>query len=110
MSKIGPVQRDPMLNAEIYAGLNEPAPAIKRDSAPQVEPVKSLNKAELLGDHREIKPTVDDETDRLILQVVDKDSHEVVYQEPSEVVLRLARDLRQKQRRRGPTGLDRESA
>jgi uncharacterized FlaG/YvyC family protein len=95
MSKIGPVQRNPLLNAEFYADLNEPAHALKSEDVPQVDPVKSINKTELLGDRREIQPGVDAETDRLVLQVVDKDTNEVVFQSPSEVTLRLAREMRQ---------------
>lgn len=101
MSKIGPVQRNPVLNAELYAGLNEPAPALKNDKPPQVEPVKSVNKAELLGEQRELRPALDQESDRLILQVVNKTTQEVVYQSPSEIALRQARETRRKQLHHG---------
>lgn len=95
MSNIGPVQRNPLLDVEFCAGLNEPAHALKSEYVPQVDPVKSINKTELLGDRREITPCVDAETDRLVLQVVDKDTREVVFQSPSEITLRLAREMRQ---------------
>ena len=88
MSKIDPAQRNPLLNAELYAGLNEPAAAMKDEGVTQVDPVKATNKSELLGDRREISPEVDAETNRLILQVVDKDTKEVVFQTPLRLSVR----------------------
>jgi uncharacterized FlaG/YvyC family protein len=101
MSNIDAVQRNPLLNTQLYAGLNEAAPAWKNEDVPKVDPVKSINQPVLLGDRREIKPGVDEETDRLVLQVVDKDTKEVIYQAPPEITLQMAREMRQRQKHSG---------
>lgn len=101
MSQIDPVQRNPFPNAEIYTSLNEPAPALNANDVSPVEPIKSVNRTDLLADHREIQPGVDAESDRLVMQVVDKDTGEVVFQAPPEITLRMAREMRQEQKRRG---------
>lgn len=102
MSQIDPVHRNPFPNTEVYTNLNEPAPALGNDEVSPVEPVKSINRSELLADRREIKPGVDAESDRLVMQVVDKDTQEVIFQAPPEITLRMARELREQQKRHGP--------
>jgi hypothetical protein len=101
MSQIDPVHRNPFPNVATHTGLNGPAPAPGDDEVSAVEPVQSINPAELLAERREIRPEVDIESDRLIMQVVDKDTKEVVFQAPPEITLRMAREIRQQQKRRG---------
>jgi|GEM_PF-2551943 len=99
MSRIDPVQRNALLATELCTTLNAPASELKRDDAAPVEPVKASNRSELLGDRRELKPLVDAETDRLVMQVVDKHTEEVIFQAPPEITLEMARDVRRQQKR-----------
>lgn len=58
-----------------------------------VQAVHALNKAESFGPHKELTFSLDRETKRPVLKIVDRKSGEVVTQIPSEQVLRLAKQL-----------------
>lgn len=45
--------------------------------------------------HRDIRFSVDDDSGRAVVRVVDRDTQEVIRQIPSELALRLARNLNQ---------------
>jgi uncharacterized FlaG/YvyC family protein len=51
--------------------------------------VRALNKSELLGSGRELKFTRDSQTQKMVIQIVDSTSGDVVDQIPSEQVLRI---------------------
>ena len=73
------------------------APASKaRDNADAqqavVAAVRALNKSELLGSGRELKFTRDTQTQKMVIQIVDK-SGDVVSQIPPEEVLRIMANL-----------------
>ena len=54
--------------------------------------VRALNKSELLGSGRELKFTRDTQTQKMVIQIVDK-SGDVVDQIPPEEVLRILANL-----------------
>ena len=54
--------------------------------------VRALNKSELLGSGRELKFTRDSQTQKMVIQIVDK-SGDVVDQIPPEQVLRIMANL-----------------
>ena len=57
-----------------------------------VAAVRALNKSELLGSGRELKFTRDSQTQKMVIQIVDK-SGDVVDQIPPEQVLRIMANL-----------------
>ena len=59
-----------------------------------VTAVRDINKSELMGQGRQLNFTRDPDTRRPIIQIVDKDTGEVVDQLPAETVLNLARQLK----------------
>jgi uncharacterized FlaG/YvyC family protein len=54
-----------------------------------VAAVRALNKSELLGNGRELQFTRDSQTQKMVIQIVDSTSGDVVDQIPSEQVLRI---------------------
>ena len=58
-----------------------------------VQAVRSVNEAELLGQGRELTFTMDRQTKKPVLKIVDKETREVIRQIPPEYVLRLADEL-----------------
>ena len=58
-----------------------------------VTAIRGLNKSELLGQSRELAFIRDPETQRRVIQILDKDSGEVIDQLPPETVLQMAAQL-----------------
>ena len=59
-----------------------------------VTAVKALNESAFLGDNNELTFGLDRETQRPIIQIIDRHTREVIDQIPPEYVLRIAEDLR----------------
>jgi flagellar protein FlaG len=59
-----------------------------------IKAVKALNATEMFGEQNELQFQTDRQTRRMVVQVVDRKTKEVVSQVPPEYVLRLAEDLR----------------
>ncbi len=59
-----------------------------------IQAVKALNAAEMFGQENELLFHLDRQARRIVIQVVNRQTHEVVTQLPPEYVLRLAEDLR----------------
>ena len=59
-----------------------------------VTAVREINKSELMGQGRQLTFTRDPETHRPIIQIIDKESGEIVDQLPAETVLNLAKQLK----------------
>jgi len=82
--------------------LHAPAPAIPADKAAEnrevVQAVKALNGAEMFGQDSELTFQRDPLTQRMVLQMVNKKTKEVISQIPQEYVLRLAQDLKPRTR------------
>jgi uncharacterized FlaG/YvyC family protein len=72
-------------------------PAIAAENRSMVQAVKALNGTEMFGHDNHLIFQRDPYTKRMVLQVVNGKTHEVVLQIPSEEVLRLAEDLKQQQ-------------
>lgn len=79
--------------AATFAGATE-NPVDRAQRLEIIQAVHAVNKAEVYGDNRELTFVLDRETRRPVLQIVDKQTREVINQIPPENVLRLARDLK----------------
>ena len=83
---------------------------VSRDQAAETREIitalKALNKTELFGDGQELTFLLDRDTQRPIIQLIDRESREVVRQIPPEYVLRAAEELRSNLRRSSPTSGD----
>jgi uncharacterized FlaG/YvyC family protein len=55
-----------------------------------VQAVKTANAAQLFGQENELTFIMDRDSGRAVVQIVNRDTHEVVEQIPSESVLRIA--------------------
>ena len=55
--------------------------------------VRSVNRAELLGDNRELAFRMDRESQRPVVQVLDRETKEVILQVPPAYLLRALEDL-----------------
>jgi len=61
-----------------------------------IEAVRAVNKAELFGQENELTYAVDRQSRKLVVRIVNKETHELVRQIPDEYVQRLASELSQK--------------
>lgn len=61
-----------------------------------VRAVKALNGAEMFGEDNQLVFQRDQETQRMVIRVVNRQTDEVISQIPPEYVLRLAQDMKQK--------------
>lgn len=59
-----------------------------------IQAVRGVNSSGRLGDNRELTFLLDRETRRPVIQIIDRETHEVIQQVPAEYVLRIAEDLR----------------
>ncbi len=73
-------------------------PSANRQLDPETvqQAVTAVNNAHALGDANELTFSIDPDTNKLLIRLVDKDTHQVVRQIPAEYLLRLARQLRTK--------------
>jgi len=61
-----------------------------------VQAVKAVNASEMFGQENELLFQMDRQTHRMVVQVVNRKTKEVVSQVPPEYILRLAEDLQSK--------------
>ena len=59
-----------------------------------IQAVKAVNATEMFGQDNELQFQTDQQTRRMVLQIVNRKTKEVVSQVPPEYVLRLAEDLK----------------
>ncbi len=59
-----------------------------------IQAVKALNSTEMFGQENELLFQMDRQAHRVVVQVVNRKTREVVSQVPPEYILRLAEDLR----------------
>lgn len=64
-----------------------------------IQAVRALNSAEMFGQQNELMFHMDRQAHRVVLQVVNRETKEVVTQVPPEYVLRLAEDLQLRENR-----------
>jgi uncharacterized FlaG/YvyC family protein len=79
----------PLAAAAPVAPLGQPA-----EYREIIQAVKALNAAEMFGQQNELLFHMDRQAHRIVLQVVNRQTQEVVTQVPPEYILRLAEDLR----------------
>jgi uncharacterized FlaG/YvyC family protein len=60
-----------------------------------VTAIRGLNKSEMLGQERELTFLRDPETQRPVIQIVDRNTGDVIDQIPPETVLRMVHDMKQ---------------
>jgi uncharacterized FlaG/YvyC family protein len=60
-----------------------------------VQAVKAVNATEMFGEDNELVFQMDRQSRRMVIQIVDKSTKEVLSQIPAEYVLRLSDDLNQ---------------
>jgi flagellar protein FlaG len=58
-----------------------------------IQAVKAVNATELFGTRSELTFSMDRQTQRLVVRLVDKETKDVIRQYPPEYVLRLAEDI-----------------
>jgi uncharacterized FlaG/YvyC family protein len=61
-----------------------------------VEAVKAVNQTELFGEQNELTFVTDPQLRKPVLQIVDRETKEIVRQIPPEYLLRLARQAKRK--------------
>ena len=88
----------------VSGAMNTPAaaaPEIAPDKAAEnrsiVQAVQALNGTEMFGHDNQLTFQRDPDTHRMVIQVINRKTHEVVSQIPPEYLLRLAEDLKQPQ-------------
>lgn len=79
-------------------GVHAPAPVETLDRAAEkrevVQAIKAVNGTEMFGPENELLFQKDLETNRFVVRVINRKTHEVLSQVPEEYVLRLAEDLK----------------
>ena len=88
------------------AGLNEthtpaqtgPPPEVTKERQNLIQAVKAVNETGFFGQDNEVTFALDRESGRPLIRVVNRKTHEVVRQLPTEDTLRLAKDLTAKRR------------
>jgi flagellar protein FlaG len=59
-----------------------------------VQAVKALNATQMFGEENELEFQMDRQAKRMVIQIVNRETQEVVLQIPAEYVLRLSEDLK----------------
>ena len=92
ISMFTPVGTDMNLLQIAQGPLREPSGALARPSQRQKlsQGVKVLNEGKAFGEHQELRLVVDPKTRRILVQVIDKGTNEILRQIPADHVLRLA--------------------
>ena len=77
-----------------------PVPVIPVDRSAQnrkiVRAINALNGTEMFGPEDELRYQQDPETRRLVVKVVNRKTHDVVSQVPTEYILRISEDLKRR--------------
>ena len=81
---------DPALHA---SSVSVPS-AIASQNREVVQAVKAVNRSEMFGQDEELAFQMDSATKRLVVQVINRNTKEVISQVPAEYVLRMAQDIK----------------
>jgi flagellar protein FlaG len=76
----------------------EPGPGGRGENRRLAQAVRELNEAEAAGDNSELTFSLDRQTGRALVRIIDKRTNEVIQQIPPEYVLRMHEQLRQRQK------------
>jgi uncharacterized FlaG/YvyC family protein len=71
------------------------SPEQREEQAELIQAVKQVNEAQVFGESTELTFAFDRQSHKMILQIVDRETNEVVRQIPPEFLRRLAEDLQQ---------------
>ncbi len=71
-------------------------PEQKAERARLVQAVKAINQANIFGDNNELTFVWDRNAHRVLMRVVDRETHDVVMQVPPDYVLQLSEQLQPK--------------
>jgi len=74
----------------VPTGADPPNPKWLVENRELIRSVKSINASELFGQDSELTFAMDRETRRPVVRVVDRQTHDVLWQAPPEYLLRLA--------------------
>lgn len=69
-------------------------PELRAEQMQLIRAVEKLNEARVFGQNSELTFSVDRETRRPVMKIVDRETQEVIQQIPPEYVLRLAADFK----------------
>jgi uncharacterized FlaG/YvyC family protein len=69
------------------------APTVNDNQRSLIQAVKAVNGAELFGSRNELTFVFDRATNRTLVRIVDRETHEVVDQIPPESVLKMAEEI-----------------
>jgi uncharacterized FlaG/YvyC family protein len=67
---------------------------LTQDQKNMIKALKAVNAAEYFGSENELTFVMDRATHKAVVRIINKSTHEVVDQIPSEVLLRMAEDLK----------------
>ncbi len=67
---------------------------IQAENREVIQAVRAINSSANLGDRNELQFSLDQQTRRPIIKIVNRSTHEVVRQIPNEEVLALAKDVK----------------
>jgi uncharacterized FlaG/YvyC family protein len=84
------------LNAPVIAASETP-PEKAAEHRSIIQAVKALNRTEMFGQDNQLTFQRDPESKRMVIQVINRKTNEVVLQIPSEAALRMAEDLKQQE-------------
>jgi len=75
------------------APVNPLSQELRQEQAQLIHAVEKLNEARIFGQKSELTFSLDRETRRPVMKIIDRETQEVIQQIPPEYVLRLAEDL-----------------
>jgi flagellar protein FlaG len=67
---------------------------VTEDQRTLIQAVKAINAAELFGQDNELTFFLDRGTRRAVVRIINRETHEVIDQIPSEYILRMAEELK----------------
>ena len=88
------------------AAISEIPPEKAAENRSVVQAVKTLNGAEMFGRDNLLMFQRDPESKRMVIQVINQKTHEVVSQIPPEYLLRLAEDVKPQEADAGPVRVE----
>jgi uncharacterized FlaG/YvyC family protein len=77
----------------VFSGAAQPV-EVKAENRAVIQAVHALNAGGSLGDSRELVFSLDRQTHRPVIRLVDRITGEVLQQFPNEQILRMAQDLK----------------
>lgn len=75
------------------APANPLPPELRQEQAQLIQAVEKLNEARIFGQKSELTFSLDRESRRPVMKIIDRETQEVIQQIPPEYVLRLAAEL-----------------